>query len=298
MIVSRWAGTCFGVEAAIALARREKKPILGPLVHNPLVVDELAREGIPILDRSLDVDSLVAQGIREVVITAHGSPRELKERLTAAGIRYHDATCPVLLRSVYRKIVDLEAAGSTVILLGNPNHAEILASKSYGHGVLVVYSVEDVDRLPVEANEPVALCQTTMTGERLKELSDLIRTRKYPGLKVVDTRCKPVKSQQSAVEELSREVDAVLVVGGLQSSNTGNLARIAARHLPGRTHTIDRPEHVDPAWLDGVHRLGIAAGTSTPKAQIVNVVERIVSISSHPVSVRWDDHQRSTELDQ
>jgi 4-hydroxy-3-methylbut-2-enyl diphosphate reductase len=199
VIVARSAGTCFGVDAAIELAEQEKRPILGPLVHNnPLVVEKLADQGIPILERYAQLEGL--GNVDSVVITAHGYPKELKQALTEKGIQYKDATCPVLLRWVYTKIETFEEEGYQVILVGNPNHAEIIASRSYGNGIQVVYDESHVDALPDEAPEKVvALCQTTITERKFLHLVEYIRSTKYPHLRAVDTRCKPVKNQQSAV---------------------------------------------------------------------------------------------------
>lgn len=278
VIVANSAGTCFGVEAAIAIAEREKKPILGPLVHNPQIVSDLAASGIPILDRYEGPDSLREKGIDEVIITAHGYPREIKEELLERGIRFHDATCPVLLKWVYRKIQRFEKDGYHIILAGNPQHAEVIATRSYSDRISVVYSEEDVDALPGDLDKTVAICQTTITDEKFRNLVDYIRARKYPGLEVVDTRCKPVKSQQEAVENLAQWVDAIFVVGGFESSNTTNLARIAAKYLPDSTHHIDSPAMIEPEWLIGVRHLGIAAGTSTPKSQIEAVKKRVAEL--------------------
>ena len=145
VIVASSAGTCFGVEMAIDLADKVQKPILGPLVHNPFVVEDLASRGIPILERYEDLEKLSDQKIDEVIITAHGYPRELKQDLEAKGITFHDATCPVLLKWVYGKISRFEGQGYNVILMGNPKHAEIIASRSYGSSIHVVYSEQDID---------------------------------------------------------------------------------------------------------------------------------------------------------
>ncbi|MGH2569670.1 MAG: hypothetical protein ACRDGR_00500, partial [bacterium] len=184
IIVAHSAGTCFGVEDAIAMAREQRQPILGPIVHNPIVVGELAREGIPILDRYADLEALSDQGVDEVVITAHGYPKELKEELARRGVTYHDATCPVLLKWVYGKIRRFEEDGYKVILVGNPDHAEIIASRSYGTGIRVVYSDEDVDKLREDLGpKTVAICQTTITRDKFQHLVERIRATKYPTLK-------------------------------------------------------------------------------------------------------------------
>ncbi|MBI3890645.1 MAG: 4-hydroxy-3-methylbut-2-enyl diphosphate reductase [Candidatus Wallbacteria bacterium] len=274
VIVARSAGTCFGVEAAIDMAEREKKPILGPLVHNPLVVANLAAAGIPILERYQDLDTLAGQ-VEEVVITAHGYPKQLKAALQERGITYHDATCPVLLKWVYSKIERFEEMGYTILLVGNPNHAEIIASRSYGTHIHVIYSEDDCDALPPISGPTVALCQTTIAREKFERLVDYLREHRFSDLKAVDTRCKPVKSQQEAVENLAQWVDAMLIVGGFESSNTTNLARISERYLPHRTYHIDSAASIDPAWFERVNNLGIGAGTSTPQHQIQQVERRL-----------------------
>ena len=210
------------------------------LCINPRTVNRLAAQGIPILERYASLDEL--EGVNETVITAHGYPKELKEALTERGIAYHDATCPVLLKWVYRKIENFERDGYHVILIGNPNHAEIIASRSYGQNISVVYSAEDVDALPDGLGLTAAVCQTTITREKFQGLVDLIRERRYPDLKAVDTRCHPVKNQQEAVESLAQWVDAMVIVGGFDSSNTTNLARISRKYLPERTYHIDSKE--------------------------------------------------------
>ena len=278
VIVARSAGTCFGVEAAIELAEKHRKPILGPIVHNPKIVQDLANEGIPILERYQELESLNEKGIREVVITAHGYPKELKERLVEKGIQFHDATCPVLLKWVYRKIRTFEDNGYCIILIGNPNHAEIIASRSYGKNIHVVYSEKEVDALPGDLGKTIAICQTTITRDKFQLLVDYIRATKYPEMKAVDTRCKPVKNQQQAVTDLAQWVDAMLIIGGYDSSNTTNLARLAQKFLPNKTYHIDSPDLVKLEWLQGISNLGIGAGTSTPKSQIDEVQRRVAEL--------------------
>lgn len=277
VIVARSAGTCFGVEAAIDMAEREKMPILGPLVHNPKIVGNLAASGIPILERYQDLDSLSGQ-VAEVVITAHGYPKQLKSALAERGIHYHDATCPVLLKWVYSKIERFEQMGFTILLVGNPNHAEIIASRSYGTRIHVVYSEADCDELPAIEGSTVALCQTTITRDKFEHLVGYLRKKRFPDLKAVDTRCMPVKSQQEAVENLAQWVDAMIIVGGFESSNTTNLARISERYLPDRTYHIDSAASIRAEWFEGVQHLAIGAGTSTPQYQIEEVERRLMEL--------------------
>ena len=238
VIVAHSAGTCFGVQAAIDIAEKQRKPILGPLVHNPKIVRDLASEGIPILERYSDLNTLKDEGMEEVIITAHGYPKQLKEELNTRGIKYHDATCPVLLKWVYKKIEAFDHAGCNIILIGNPQHAEVIASRTYGRDIHAVYSEEEIDALPKNLENVVAICQTTITKDKFEKLVNYMRQTKYPNMQAIDTRCKPVKNQQEGVEQLSQWVDAMIIIGGYNSSNTTNLARLSQKALPNTKHHI------------------------------------------------------------
>lgn len=294
VILAHSAGTCFGVQGAIDIAEDKRKPILGPLVHNPKTVSDLALQGIPILERYTDLEKLKAEGVREVIITAHGYPKELKEELRASGIQYHDATCPVLLKWVYSKIEYFEGQGYDIVIVGNPNHAEIIASRTYGKRTHVVYSEKEIDDLPDGLEKVVAICQTTITRDKFEALVEYMRAKKYPQLKAVDTRCKPVKNQQEAVEMLAKWVDAIIIIGGFDSSNTTNLAKLAQKFLPNTTYHIDGAALMKLEWLQGVRHLGLGAGTSTPKAQIKEVQQKILEL--YPGKVLFRQESRDGEI--
>ncbi|OGQ45704.1 MAG: 4-hydroxy-3-methylbut-2-enyl diphosphate reductase [Deltaproteobacteria bacterium RIFCSPLOWO2_02_FULL_46_8] len=291
VILAHSAGTCFGVQGAIDIAENKRKPILGPLVHNPKIVGDLANQGIPVLERYTDLEKIQNKGIKEVIITAHGYPKELKEALLEKGIQYHDATCPVLLKWVYGKISTFEAEGYDVVIVGNPKHAEIIASRTYGKKTHVVYSKEEIDRLPDNLEKVVVICQTTITRDKFEKLVDYMRTKKYPNLKAIDTRCKPVKNQQEAVEALAKWVDAMIVIGGFDSSNTTNLAKLSQKYLPKTTYHVDSPNLLKAEWLEGVKHLGLGAGTSTPKSQIREIQQRLLELYKGKVVFRQESKE-------
>lgn len=285
VIVADSAGTCFGVEKAIDMALDKRKPILGPLVHNPLVVNDLASQGIRILERYRDLTP--EDEISSVVITAHGYPKQLKAQLQDSGIEVNDATCPVLLRGVYRHIERYDEQGFHIFLVGNPNHAEIIASRSYGNNVTVVYTPEDAESVSDDLGKTVAMCQTTLTRAKFDAIVAVLQ-KKYPDMKVMDTRCRPVKNQQEAVEDLAKWVDGFIILGGYESSNTTNLARIARKYLGDKVWHVDRPEKITAEMLEGLTTLGIGGGTSTPKAQIDAARQRVAEVFDGRVLFRAD----------
>lgn len=285
VIVADSAGTCFGVEKAIDMALDRRKPILGPLVHNPLVVQNLASQGISILERYQEVTP--EEGVDSVVITAHGYPKQAKQKLADQGIEVNDATCPVLLNGVYRHIQRFDDKGYHIFLVGNPNHAEIIASRSYGEHVTVVYTEEEAEAVDEGLGQTVAMCQTTITREKFDKIVAVLQ-QKYPDLKVMDTRCRPVKNQQEAVYDLARWVDGFIILGGYESSNTTNLARIARKFLGEKVWHVDHPDKITADMLEGLSTVGIGGGTSTPKEQIDQAKARIREVFDGEVLYRKD----------
>ena len=132
--------------------------------------------------------------------------------------------------------------------------------------------------MPPGLEKTIAICQTTITKEKFEKIVKYIRDTKYPSMRAVDTRCKPVKNQQEAVEDLAQWVDAILIVGGFNSSNTTNLANLAKKYLPEKTYHIDSPDLLQAEWLKNIRHLGIGAGTSTPKSQIDDVQRRVAEL--------------------
>ena len=192
------------------------------------------------------------------------------------------------MKWVYGKIETFEKDGYNVVIVGNPKHAEIIASRTYGKKTHVVYSEEEVDQLPDNLGKVVAICQTTITKEKFEKLVEYMRKKKYPHLKAVDTRCKPVKNQQEAVEKLAQWVDAMIIIGGFDSSNTTNLAKLSKKYLPDSTYHVDSANSVQKDWLKGVKHLGIGAGTSTPKTQIKEVQQKILELFPGKVLFRQE----------
>ena len=270
--ISSCAGFCWGVERALEIARKAAAesagPIrtLGPLIHNPGVIGDLQRRGIQVIS---DADT-VLDGT--VILRSHGVPKEVKQRLCAAGLEVVDATCR-FVTSAQKKAAGLKSAGYLVIILGERDHPEVAGLLSYaGEGSLVAETPADLpEKLP---NPRVGVVvQTTQSPERLSELVAYLAPRARE-LLVHNTICSATQQRQTAAIAMAREVDVVVVVGGRDSGNTRRLAQLCAAEQP-RTYHVEAAEEIDPDWLRDARVVGITAGASTPPEQIAAVAQRL-----------------------
>jgi 4-hydroxy-3-methylbut-2-enyl diphosphate reductase len=263
--ISGSAGFCPGVERALQLTldavAKAPTPIntLGPLIHNPTVVSDLETKGVGVLAQG---DSDLAG---TVILRSHGVPRGVKDELRQLGVEVVDATCP-FVTSAQEKAARLNEEGYLVIILGDYDHPEVLALRSYaGESSLVVQSSEDLpDQLP--STRIGVVVQTTQSEERLAKLVERLAPRSRE-LLVHNTICSATKQRQTAALAMAAEVDALVVVGGAESGNTQRLAEICRGSQP-KTYHVESPSDLDPTWFEEVEEVGVTAGASTPADQI------------------------------
>ncbi len=261
-------GMCFGVRDAIQLARNEAASgpvsVLGDLVHNQDVVDDLRRRGVQ-LEHQLD-----AVQTPTVLITAHGaSDRRLAEVLQR-GLRLVEATCP-LVRFAHERVAELVRAGFHPVIIGQRHHVEVRGLTEDLADFDVILEDADVDAL-VPRDRLGLAAQTTQPMARVARLLDRMRAR-FPAseIRFADTVCMPTKRRQEAAENLARASTVVVVIGGAHSNNTRELVATCRRHC-ARVHHVQGPRDLCEAWLRGDDTVGVTAGTSTPD-EVINGVE-------------------------
>jgi 4-hydroxy-3-methylbut-2-en-1-yl diphosphate reductase len=265
-------GMCFGVRDAIALAMNESQrqplTILGELVHNESVVNDLRSRGVVIQS---DVAAVTTQA---VMITAHGASESALERVRARGLRVLEATCP-LVRHAHDAIQRLARDHYHPVIIGLRDHVEVRGLTEDLAEFDIVLTDDDVARLPEHPRFGVA-AQTTQPLEKVRHLLGLIR-QKFPHseVKFIDTVCQPTKQRQTAATKLARESDIVLVIGGEHSNNTRQLAATCQKYC-GRVHHVQCAGDLRLEWFEDAGTVGITAGTSTPDA-IIDDVERWLS---------------------
>jgi 4-hydroxy-3-methylbut-2-enyl diphosphate reductase len=210
-----------------------------------------------------------------VILRSHGVPKETRQELAAAGLNVLDATCR-FVTSAQEKAAHLREQGYLVVIVGEKDHPEVLALRSYaGEDSIVAETPLD---LPAEFPSPRVgvVVQTTQSKERLADLVAYLapRTRE---LLVHNTICSATEQRQAAAMAMAGEVDVVIVVGGKNSGNTRRLAELCRVEQPC-THHIETAAEIDPAWLQGAGSVGVTAGASTPSEQIEAVISRLREI--------------------
>jgi (E)-4-hydroxy-3-methyl-but-2-enyl pyrophosphate reductase len=272
ILVATSAGVCFGVERALNLSEKALKetqgPIssLGPLIHNPQVVDELSREGLKVAGDLSEVSGTV-------VFRSHGVTTEVQSEAKAKGLKIIDATCPLVKvpQNFARK---LSQNGYFVVIVGDKDHPEIKGVRSYvsGEGATVIKSAEEVDGL-ADHEKVGVICQTTLKKKIFLDVVAKCEAR-FKEVKVHNTICSATKDRQEAALDLAQRVECVVVIGGRNSSNTQKLFDIC-KEKTSDTYLIEEENELNGAWFKGKTKIGITAGASTPQVLIDKVFESI-----------------------
>ncbi len=258
IFVAKTAGFCFGVKRAVEKVYEQTEkgehPIYtyGPIIHNEEVVKDLERRGVAVLETEEELGRLTG-GV--VVIRSHGVSRHVYELLASRPVRVVDATCP-FVRKIHRIVEEQTAAGRKVVIIGNAAHPEVEGIKGWGNDdTLVVDSAEEV--------------QTTFNYNKFKELVEKFSEKRYDIL-VLNTICNATQERQAEAKEVASKVDAMIVIGGKNSSNTQKLYEICKKECEN-THYIQTLGDFNPECVCSVSSVGITAGASTPNYIIEEV---------------------------
>lgn len=284
IIVAETAGFCMGVDMALrkldALLEQSMQPTsvftLGPIIHNPQVLQEYAAQGVC----QVDDPSIVLPG-QTVVIRAHGIPKTIESALQAKDIRLVDATCPKV-KKAQLLIAKQASQGKIMVLLGEADHPEVRGLLSYAeNGAYVVESEQDLEALLAENLGPCFLAaQTTQDQLRYDRIAHTLRQKLDPRIAVLDTICAATMNRQSEARTIAEQVQAMVVVGGRQSGNTRRLVQVAEQAgIP--CHHVETADELPLDLLHGLGRIGITAGASTPKNVIQSVVRRLKELSEN-----------------
>jgi 4-hydroxy-3-methylbut-2-en-1-yl diphosphate reductase len=271
-------GYCHGVVDAIRIAKHVGEETAGPvhmlglLVHNTHVTDEMQQHGVKLVDAPDRMAGL--DNIREgtVIFTAHGVSPAVKAKARAMGLNAVDATCSDVIRT--HDLIDrLVGDGYEVVYIGLRGHPEPEGAIGHGPGkVHLVQEAADVANLRITSDKVAITCQTTLSVWDTDELIDRVRER-YPEAEVHNEICRATQERQEAAVAAASEVDVVIVVGSTRSSNSKRLVEVVEKKGGKPAHLIDSLEEIDPEWFRGVNRVGVTSGASTPSQLTRKVIE-------------------------
>ena len=293
VIRARILGFCSGVRRAVDLAYREAsaygedhKPVytLGPLIHNPQVLEELKRRGVATLNEEHLPEDLHNALI---IIRAHGLNPQTEAELRQRGARVIDATCP-RVKSSQLKAAAFAQAGYRLFLAGEEHHAEITGIRGYYEAgaiqnpsrfCAVVSCAAEAEKAAAQlhAESPNAqtalIGQTTISAEEYREIGEVI-ARFFPDLEIAQTICPATKERQDSLREIADKVDALIIAGGKASANTRRLLAIA--EAAGKPCALaETPADIPPDFFK-FNSIGLASGTSTPDT-VIDDIERAIT---------------------
>lgn len=276
VVVADNAGFCFGVKRAIKMADDTlgngdgAVKSYGPLIHNPQVVNAFKRRGLSVIAdlEAVDKDTTV-------IIRSHGVGPEAKQRAEERGGRVVDTTCPFVTKA-QQYAQRLLAENYKVVMIGDKHHPEVIGVVAYTQNqAIVINSKAEAEALKFIPRMGVVFQTTHSIGHVQEVVGALLKRGKE--VRVFNTLCGATTSMQKTAIELAGEVDAMVIVGGLQSANTAQLSEVCRKVNP-RVLQVESSKEIDEAWFKGMNRVGVSAGASTPDDVIADVVDRIQKI--------------------
>ncbi len=266
-------GFCFGVERAVDMVEKaigEGKTVraLGPLIHNEQEMQRLAHEGVTTISEPIQITRN-----ETAVIRAHGVTPEVQRELEEKAASVVDATCPFVTR--VQKLASRAAAQDRhVVVVGSPDHPEMIGVKGYAPDhAFVIRDESELDQLP-KLRDPLVVSQTTIKSKTFFDTAEAVKARADGEVQVVNTICSATRDRQDAARALSGMVDAFYIIGGRHSSNSVKLLAVCKEQCE-KSFLIETEAEIDPADLTGVETVGVTAGASTPKWLIDRVVKHL-----------------------
>ena len=266
-------GFCFGVERAVDMVEDALKDgntvrSLGPLIHNEQEMQRLGQHGVTTISEPVQI------GCGETaVIRAHGVTPEVQRELEEKASKVVDATCPFVTR-VQKLAARAAAADRHVIVVGSPDHPEMIGVKGYAPDhAFVIRDESEVAALPKLRN-PLVVSQTTIKAKTFFDTAEAISSKTDDKVEIVNTICSATRDRQDAARALAGMVDAFYIIGGRHSSNSVKLLAVCKEQCE-KSFLIETEDEIDPADIAGAERVGVTAGASTPEWLIQKIVKHL-----------------------
>ena len=301
VVLTQPRGFCAGVVRAIEIVETALELYGAPvyvvheIVHNQRVVDDL-RSGGAVFVETLEE---VPQGA-VTVFSAHGVPDVMLKNASQRSLEVLDATCPLVTR-VHMEVIRHAKEGREVILIGHAGHPEVIGTlghydSSFGGAIYLVQDLDDVAALQV--NNPQQLTYVTQTTLSVDDTATIVEALKEKFVDIIEPPrgdiCYATQNRQTAVRELTRQIDLLIVVGARNSSNSNRLREVGEQ-TGIDAYLVQGADELEASWLESKSRIGISAGASTPEVLVQEVLERlkkfgvekVVEMDAEPESVTF-----------
>lgn len=278
--IAKYSGYCFGVKRAMDMAWEElvknsentQNQIysIGPLIHNNQAMQKYKDKGLLIEEK---VENIEKNSI--AIVRSHGLSKYFYDKMEEKSIKVVDATCP-FVKKIQDIVYKSHISGSKIILIGDRNHPEIIGINGWAEdSSIIINSLDDASSFEVDENSDyIVVVQTTYKLEKYQQIEKILKNR-LKKVEFFNTICYATRERQDAAGKLSKIVDAMIVVGGKNSSNTKKLAEICAENC--ETFLIETAEELDLEKIKNFEKIGISAGASTPDFIIKEVEDLLLT---------------------
>ena len=276
ILVAKDAGYCFGVRDAVNLAKKsgqdyEAVYMLGDIVHNESVVEDLSKAGSIVVNSLDDIPK-----DKPVLFRAHGTDPKVWKDAQKKKLNIIDATCP-LVTDIHEEIKILESENRITIIIGDHNHDEVIGIAAQVKNAIIISNVEEARSLRKMKRAGV-VSQSTQMIENVQNIINVLMEKVYD-LRFVNTICFPTRRNHEQIKELAGICDLMIVIGSFTSANSKRLTKLSlARNK--NSYQVMNENDIDIKWFNNIESVGISAGASTPDKIIQQVIHKIQKISN------------------
>ena len=277
IILAKDAGYCFGVRDAVNSAYDTSKEygevyMLGDIVHNESVVEDLEKNGVKVVSNLNQVPD-----DKPVLFRAHGTAKEVWKDAEKNKMNIIDATCP-LVHEIHKEVKQLDKEGRKIIIIGDHGHDEVIGIASQVQDAIIISTVEEAEKLK-KTKKAGIVSQSTQTIENVQDIINILMTKVFD-LRFVNTICFPTKRNQEQIKELSEIVDLMIIIGSFTSANSKRLTQLSLERNKN-TYQVTNATEIDVSWFKkNINSVGISAGASTPDRIIDSVVKKVKNVTN------------------
>ena len=276
ILLAKDAGYCFGVRDAVNLAYDTAKDhgevyMLGTIVHNEKVVEDLSKSGTKVVDELVEVPS-----DKPILFRAHGTAPNVWDKANQKKLNIIDATCP-LVTEIHDEIKKLEAEGRRTIIIGDHGHDEVVGIAAQVKDPIILANVKEAKALR-KMKKAGVVSQSTQMIENVQEIINVLMQKVFD-LRFVNTICFPTRRNHEQIKELATQCEVMIVIGSFTSANSKRLTQLALERNK-RSYQVTCSVDIEAFWFENCEVVGISAGASTPDDIIRDVVEKIKEIGN------------------